>query len=205
MTNNNLNPQTNTDEQLISISEDTNLMKALALMQYNGEDFFIIDGKAYEGTEEDARKQAHIELEEGEEIDFIIWCENNLSEVEPTDDDGEKDNYMVLTDDEANEKTAEYIKDSLWAFNASFIIENSKLPYEAKEMIESFQREKCESANDTIEALIEDMDEFIEAAISADGRGHFINSYDGNEDEERISLHGINESINQTFYIYRIN
>jgi hypothetical protein len=101
--------------------------------------------------------------------------------------------YMVLTDEEADEKCAENIKESLWAFNASFIIQNSDLPMEAEEMIQTFQREKCEGANETIEAMINDIDEFIEAAVSADGRGHFMNSYDGNEDESA------------GFYIYRVN
>jgi len=58
----------------------------------------------------------------------------------------------------------------------------------------------CESNNDTIYNLIEkldDIDSFVSAAISADGRGHFMSSYDGNENEETVN--GI------TYYIYRIN
>ena len=105
--------------------------------------------------------------------------------------------YLVLTDSEADEKTAEYIKDSLWAFNASFIIEHSELPWEAEEMIKGFQESKCEGANDTIEALITDIDGFIEDAISADGRGHFMSSYDGEENE--VNHNG------ETLYIYRTN
>lgn len=103
--------------------------------------------------------------------------------------------YMVLTDDEADEKAAEYIKDSLWAFNPSFIIEHSKLPYEAEEMIRGFQEAKCEDANETIEALIDDIDEFIDAAVGADGRGHFLNTYDGEE----------NSVVGSDYFIYRLN
>lgn len=105
----------------------------------------------------------------------------------------DQDNYLVLTDDEADEKAAEYIKDTLWAFNASFIIENSDLPWEAEEMIKSFQEAKCEGANDTIAAMITDIEAFIEAAISADGRGHFMSSYDGEENEQC------------EYFIYRMN
>lgn len=105
----------------------------------------------------------------------------------------ESDDYLVLTDDEADERAAEYIKGSLWAFNASFIIENSDLPWEAEEMVKSHQEKSCEGANDTIAALITDMDTFIEAAIGADGRGHFMSSYDGHE-------HEVGE-----YFIYRIN
>lgn len=90
--------------------------------------------------------------------------------------------YAVATsEEEADEAAAEYIKDSLWAFRAEFIIDHSKLPYEAIEMIRTFQAEKCEDANETIEALIEDLDVFISDAISADGRGHFLAPYDFDE------------------------
>jgi len=101
--------------------------------------------------------------------------------------------FLVLTDDEAEEKTREYIENSLWAFNADFIIENTDLPYEATEMIKTFQQEKCEGANDTIKAMINNMGAFVKSAINADGRGHFLSSYDGNEIE-----------INN-FFIYRVN
>lgn len=124
--------------------------------------------------------------------------------MEEYDEDADN-KYIVLTDEEANEKVAEYIKDSLWAFNADFIINHSKLPYKAKEMVESFQVEKCESANDTIEALIEDIDEFIEDAVRADGRGHFMNTYDGRENEENVNVYPKGDTANETFYIYRIN
>ncbi len=105
---------------------------------------------------------------------------------------GEKE-YLVLTDNEADRATRAYIEDSLWAFNAGFIIEHSKLPWEAEEMIKGFQEAKSEDANETIKALIKDMKEFVDDAISADGRGHFLSGYDGEENEEG------------DFFIYRIN
>jgi len=105
--------------------------------------------------------------------------------------------YLVLSDQEAQDLAEEYIKESLWAFNAEFIIEHSALPYEALDMIKNFQSEKCESANDTIEALITDMDEFISDAIAADGRGHFLNTYDGEENTQSVN--------GETYFIYRTN
>jgi hypothetical protein len=42
-----------------------------------------------------------------------------------------------------------------------------------------------------------DIDSLVEDAISADGRGHFLSSYDGDENEETVN--------GQTFYIYRTN
>ena len=114
--------------------------------------------------------------------------------------------YLVYTDEEADERAKEYMRETAWAFNASFIIDHSKLPYEALEMVQGFQ-EKCEGANDTILALIEDFDEFVEDAISADGRGHFLSHYDSEEneisfmreDDNGIDLHEV------TYYIYRTN
>ena len=55
------------------------------------------------------------------------------------------------------------------------------------------QQELCEDANEIVKAIITDINEFIEDAISSDGRGHFLNGYDGTEEE----LNG--------FYIYRTN
>ncbi len=101
--------------------------------------------------------------------------------------------YLVMTDDEADEKAAEQIKDSAWAFNSSFLASYCDLPEEVFTAMQG----KCEGANDAITKLIErsegGMDGFIEEAISADGRGHFLNTYDGNEDEAG------------EFYVCRIN
>ena len=103
--------------------------------------------------------------------------------------------YAIGTDEEADEAAREYIQDSLWAFNASFIIGECNLDYSLEDMITNWQQEKCESANDGIRSLIDNscgIDEFVNSAISADGRGHFLATYDGNEIEQ------------DGFYIYRI-
>jgi len=126
----------------------------------------------------------------------FLNCEvEDLNEVKWDENTAELGNqqYLVLTDEEADEYATNYILDSLWSFNSAFIIEHSKLPYEAKEMLETFQREKCESANETVLALIDNIDGFIEDAIGTDGRGHFLSSYDGEENEEG------------DYYIYRVN
>ena len=39
------------------------------------------------------------------------------------------DEYLVLTDDEANEEVYKAIENSLWAFNAEFIIDNHVVIY----------------------------------------------------------------------------
>ena len=108
-----------------------------------------------------------------------------------------KKEYAVGTDSEADEACKEYIKDSAWAFRSSFICEYCNLPQELEEALEAMQSKKWEGANDAILALIEKtdggLDGFVEDAVSADGRGHFLSSYDGEENEE------------SGFFIYRIN
>ena len=102
---------------------------------------------------------------------------------------------MILTDEEAQTKAEEYILDSIWAFNADFIIEHSKvLDFDdASQSIIKAIQEQCENGNEAMKKLIDDIDTFIEDAINADGRGHFMNSYDGNEAQEG------------EYFIYRIN
>lgn len=104
--------------------------------------------------------------------------------------------YAIGTDAEADEAVQQAVKDSLWAFNASFILSECDLPSELEDAIKAFQGDKCESANDAILALVEkcsSLEDFTQSAVSADGRGHFLSPYDGNENEEG------------DFFIYRLN
>ena len=88
--------------------------------------------------------------------------------------------YLVCTDKEADKRAAEHIKDSAWAFYPSFIAAHTDNA--DKEIIAKIC-ERCEGANDTILAMIEDIGEFADDAISSDGRGHFLSHYDGYEIE----------------------
>jgi len=181
--------------------------KAIALLQHNQDEFFIIEledeCKIYEGNEENARAEFLADIAGTDEADidvnFDVYCSNNLTEVEEYDDDNYNNDYFVLTDDEADEKAADYIKDSLWAFNASFLSSETGYPIEVFEGLQ----DRCENSNDAVEALIEsnksdtNLKDFIDAAIGADGRGHFISSYDGNENEETVN--------GNRYFIYRQN
>ena len=101
--------------------------------------------------------------------------------------------YMVLTDGEADQVASDYIKESVWAFNPGFIIDHSsRLDYDQKDVLKGIQ-EQCEGSNGIILALIDNIEEFIEDAISSDGRGHFMSTYDGEENEEG------------EYFIYRTN
>jgi hypothetical protein len=104
--------------------------------------------------------------------------------------------YLVCTDEEADQEVKENILDSLWAFDTEFILSHSKIECISDRTEKAFrkmQMELCESANEIIKAIIEDLDEFVADAISADGRGHFLSSYDGTENKI------------EEFYIYRTN
>lgn len=111
-----------------------------------------------------------------------------------------KREYAVGTDSEAQDAATKNIKGSIWAFNASFILAHCGLPSELEEAIHSFQEKKCESANDALLTLVEkcgDLDEFVSEAICADGRGHFLSSYDGEENEVTVD--------DKTLFVYQVN
>ena len=97
--------------------------------------------------------------------------------------------YLVLTDDEADDKVKEHIKETVWAFNPTFLADHSCID---QVVIEKLQ-ESCESANEALLKLIKNFDMFVEDAVRCDGRGHFLAGYDHNENEQG------------DFYLYRTN
>lgn len=176
-----------TDEQL----------KAVAILQHNDEAYFILDDKIYLGDNGSAMTDYENDSDY-KEASFADYCEAELIEADPYDEDDDYNRaYMCLTDSEADDKASESIKNSLWAFNASFIASETGLDEEVIQAI--IDNGKCESNNDTMYRLIEKLgsiDSFIEEAICADGRGHFMNSYDGEENEENVN--GV------IYFIYRM-
>lgn len=103
--------------------------------------------------------------------------------------------YLVLTKEESLEKVGEYIQETVWAFNAEFLL--AHLPEGMN--VESIRliQEQCEGANEPLKAMIKDWEHFVEDATNADGIGHFLASYDGDE--------GLAEVDGVQFYIYRTN
>lgn len=97
--------------------------------------------------------------------------------------------YKVFTEEEADKATRESILESLWAFRAEFILHHTAFYSESTDRedeafcraLEELQQSICEGATPIIKALIEDLDKFVEDAIFADGRGHFLSTYDGDE------------------------
>lgn len=103
---------------------------------------------------------------------------------------------IAFSDDVADDACKEEIKDSLWAFNSAFLSDMCGMPMEVFDCMA--KSNLYDGANAAILACIEQtcgIDEFVESAIAEDGRGHFLNYYDGKE----IEL------TNSNAYAYRIN
>lgn len=88
--------------------------------------------------------------------------------------------------EQAERAVKEYIENTMWAFNADFIAQftpvNSIDRAALIEALQVVQAKCCEGANALVLALVaHKIDNFVEAAIQADGRGHFLNGYDSRE------------------------
>jgi hypothetical protein len=126
------------------------------------------------------------------------WLEENEEDMPSPAayDEADYGRYMILTDKEADERARDYISESLWAFNASFLV--SYLPDGVTEEVIEALQPQCEGANEAIRSMIGDrFDDLVSDAILSDGRGHFLNTYDGHEHEH--------EREGRYWYIYRIS
>lgn len=82
-------------------------------------------------------------------------------------------------EEEATKAARQSIEDSICYFRPDFLAAHSDVPEEVFE----FLTNKDYSNNDAYIAMIHNLDEFVEDAIDADGRGHFLNPYDSKEYE----------------------
>ncbi len=106
--------------------------------------------------------------------------------------------YAVGTDEESQAAAEEAIKNSAWSFRPEFIASHTKAGA-TNGMIKAITalQESCEDCNEDLKSLIENLDDFIEDAVSADGRGMFLSPYDSEEQEIKID--------GEYFYAYRLN
>ena len=131
------------------------------------------------------KQQALANFLEVEVTDFEI---NNDEYILPNGD-----SYFVLTDQEADEYATSEIEDMLWAFNPDFLASYTGLHKAVFEALAG----GYENSNEAIMALINNagsMDEFVQDCMDADGRGHFVTNYDGEEIE-----------LENDYYAYRVN
>ena len=139
-------------------------------------------------------------MEKIEALSIYLECEEDeISEGydECTFEYG-KQEYLVLTEEEADERCKDYILDTLWAFNTSYIMNyiDTRTDYDEKSLRKCLVaiQELCEDSNYLIKLLVGNrLGEFIDDAISTDSRGHYLASYDGEEIEEG------------DYFIYRTN
>jgi len=92
--------------------------------------------------------------------DFIkewVYSDVKFDDVTPEEHNEDGNNYdyadgeyCALTEDEADEKASEYIKDYLWSFNADFILEHSILPQDNEGSLKAIKaiQEQYEDGND---------------------------------------------------------
>jgi hypothetical protein len=86
--------------------------------------------------------------------------------------------YAIATSaEEAETACSQYIEQSVWSFNASFLASHIDALEEGD--IERLRGDRCEDVNDALLKLIDDFDCFVEDAIGCDGLGHFLATYDG--------------------------
>lgn len=91
--------------------------------------------------------------------------------------------YAIALDDCVAFAACEtYIEESLFAFTPSFMAGMTNIPIEIFEALS--KTSLCESLNPAYMACIEQtcgFVDFVDAAIRADGRGHFLGIFDGEE------------------------
>ena len=149
-------------------------------------------------TDEQVKQQWYDHLTNEYELQAIVLAQylaegDNRPDYDEAQNDYDNEDCLVLTDEEADEAVREDIEEMVWAFNASFLQAHTGVDANAIEKIQ----EMCEDANEPLTAMIKDFDYFVEDAVKCDGRGHFIASYD--HEENCITFNGI------TYYIYRRN
>ena len=115
----------------------------------------------------------------------------DVNEAQKLIDDGD---YNVYSDEEADDAAKDYILDSAWAFNHSFLcIHSEAIANIPEKEWKDMAGRLCEGINKAVLAMLDDKEHFVADAVRCDGRGHFLSSYDGYEHEQN------------GFYIYRTN
>lgn len=119
--------------------------------------------------------------------------------------------YAVGDDSQADDAAKEYIRSSVWAFNPDFLSNHTNLD---ADIIRIIQEANCEDANEPLLRFIDNFNEFVADAVGTDGRGHFISSYDGEENtldsidsddaKEIAKVLEIDEDDWSSTYIYRL-
>lgn len=114
-------------------------------------------------------------------IDYID-CTDEIENIFSVDNK----EYLVLTFDEAFEKTKEAIKGALCYSNPEFIYIHSTLygTDTAENCLDTIRAIQEKEDPSLVENIIKNMSSYIEDAIEIDGMGLYLASYDCNENEQ---------------------
>lgn len=82
-------------------------------------------------------------------------------------------------EEEATKAARQVVEDTICYFRPDFLAAHSDVP----EKVFMFLAGSCFDDNEAYKAMIYDVEDFIDDAIDADGRGHFLNTYDSKEHE----------------------
>jgi hypothetical protein len=105
--------------------------------------------------------------------------------------------YLVCSDGMADEQVKDKILSSMWTFSPDFLSKATGIEKTVFRALSNLN----EKSNDAITALVRStcgIDSLVEQAISSDGRGQYLASYDG-EEVQYVTKSG------KTVYIYRCN
>lgn len=106
--------------------------------------------------------------------------------------------YLILNKEEKQKTLIEYIEETLWAFDSTFLADFTGIDYEVFEAIQKNNR--YESNNQAIRSLIigtnNSIEDFVDEAVHYNGAGHFLSTYDGQEIEVFDD--------NVELYVYRV-
>ena len=153
--------------------------------------------KTIEGMKNELWERAFVNV--GDDRERVIALAIHLDEYDFEDVDGYIDNdYLVYTDEEADEAVREYIEETVGAFTPSFLQAHTGVSIDT---IREIQEKMSPSANEAITAMIKDFDDFVDDAIASDGRGHFLAQYDHEENVVTFQ-NGLFEEV--TYFIYRL-
>jgi len=145
-------------------------------------------------SDEQVKQQWYDHLTNDYELQAIVLAHylaegDNRPDYDEAQSDFDSEDYLVLTDEEADEAVREDIEEMVWAFTPSFLSAHTGVDEEVFEAL----ADRCEDNNDSYKRMIKDFDHFVDDAVSCDGRGHFL---DVNLEENEITFNGI------TYYIY---
>lgn len=137
--------------------------------------FATDDGALHHGELDDLDSDADHQVNALDEPEGPEWStyDDTVLEVEGQE-------WLALDDSEADSRAHAEVERLLWAFNASFLAGETGIDQSAFDAIQANGR--CEDNNDAILSMIKGtcgLESFVESAVGADGRPHFLAQYDG--------------------------